>query len=255
MSAQKIALAILTEVVKIVPAMIRVIGKLQSAAIIVASTVTKATSKIRSEVVIIASTMLRTAIKIFSQSIIIAPVFAKVITSFRTFLEVIKVVPTMLSGGSVQKVLSETIRVADDMLVGFIKVFTERVVVNAIGIRTMIVVISNSIIVVPEFIRGALQKMLVETIVITSVFSRIITRVFTEVVKIVANATKSSPKIFTEVVKIVGALSPFVAGKTLLQSIIIRPKLRLVLNGLQVGLWAKIRRISTGAWTKISRHE
>jgi hypothetical protein len=55
---------------------------------------------------------------------------------------------------------------------------------------------------------------------------------------------------------VVGALQSFAIGKLLIEVVSVGwAKIKLVLNGIQVGLWKKVARVTNGVWRKISRND
>ena len=100
----------LTEVVKIVPTMLRTAGKLQSAAIIVASNMLKDIGKLQSQTIIIASNIAKVVGRIISSSIIVSAQLTNVLASLRTLVEVI-IVNSNAVKAVVKQAFTEVIKV------------------------------------------------------------------------------------------------------------------------------------------------
>lgn len=117
-------------------------------------------------------------------------------------------------------------------------------------------------------------KSLLESIGITSAYSRVISflRILNEYITVIGGILKRLYRSITSLILIVdtkyrlrfktliesidltGLLGKFRFGKVLLESIGFGwSKVKLVLNGIQVGLWEKIPRLVNGVWVKKTR--
>lgn len=158
--------------------------------------------------------------------------------------------------GTISKLLLETVKVAGNIVFAITRVFVEIVnvssnLVRAIG-RTFLQVIN---VVNPNVVKLT-GRIFTQTITVGTSLVRTISRTFTQVIHITGQIFQLGASfILYETIQVAGAMGNFVIGKLLKETISIVMKLKMVLNGIQVGLWKKIARITNGAWHKISRND
>jgi len=99
-------------------------------------------------------------------------------------------------------------------------------------------------------------KILNEVVIIGETFIRVISRIFTQSFIVIGEIYRlGSEYIFYETIQVVGSRIMMI-GRTLQEVISVGwAKIKLVLNGIQVGLWKKVARVTGGIWRKISRND
>jgi len=137
------------------------------------------------------------------------------------------------------KVFSETINVVVSMFNQAVKTFAETIKIN-----------SQKIVIFAT-------KVLIEQIVVGIIYSQILTaaRTLTEIVKVAGNALKNTGRQLSESVQAVDSIVRE-TGRIFNEVVSVGwSKIKLVLNGIQVGLWKKAARVTNGVWKKISRND
>jgi len=98
-------------------------------------------------------------------------------------------------------------------------------------------------------------KVLIEQIVVGIIYSQILTaaRTLTEIIKVAGNALKNTGRQLSESVQAVDSIVRE-TGRIFNEVVSVGwSKIKLVLNGIQVGLWKKAARVKNGAWEKVAR--
>lgn len=199
--------------------------------------ITKSMPKVFEETITVASELAKQTGRIFVEIVNVIGTWV-LGTISKLLLEVVKVAEVFAKGGTFYKVLSETIRATGNVLALTGRIFTETI--NAIGAMGSFV----------------MARIFTQTITVGASVVRTISRLFTQVVKVVAAATKQGGKIFTGSVGVSGALQNFNIGKLLTETVVAAwHRAKFVLNGIQVGLWKKVARVTNGIWRKINRND
>jgi hypothetical protein len=193
-------------------------------------------SRVYSEIISVAENFFNQAGKIFSETVAIVGEFV-LGTISKVFIEIVNVGSAITK--SIPKTFEEIIAVSGNLFNQNIKVFTETLAVAG------------------SFVLGTISKVFIETVVIGEALTRTISRVFSEIISAIDSAIKAvSGRIFSENPTVAGAMQNFTIGKLLKETITVGwAKIKLVLNGIQVGLWKKVARVATGVWRKISRND
>jgi hypothetical protein len=213
-------------------------------------------SKLLVEVVNIAETFLRTWT--------LSRVFTEVVNAIdyiwggtsRVFSEVITVavsyVPPVIS-----KLLKETINVGQSIVFAMTRVFVEVVNVGESLIRA----IGRTFAEVFEIANPAVRKLTGRTfsaaITVGVSLKRVTSRTFTQVIRVVGNIWQLGASfILYETIAVASAMGNFVIGKLLKETVVAAwHRAKFVLNGIQVGLWKKVARVTNGLWRKINRND
>nr|MBP8994103.1 hypothetical protein [Bacteroidales bacterium] len=150
----------------------------------------------------------------------------------------------------------ELVSVYDKISKSLPKTFLEIVVSTGNVFRQTGKIFAENIKAVGQFILGTISKLFIGSIKIIEKYTKIwtLSRLFEETVNVVSNVVRKIGKNFVEVVKTLSEMGNFAIGKLLTEVASVRTKLKLVLNGIQVGLWRKVARI-TGTWRKWGRKE
>jgi len=108
-----------------------------------------------------------------------------------------------------------------------------------------------------QFILGTISKLFIGSIKVIEKYTKIwtLSRVFEETINVVSHIAKKIGRSFVEIAKSLSMMGSFAIGKLLKETTNIIVKTKYVLNGIQVGLWKKVARITTGTWKKIGRKE
>jgi len=174
----------------------------------------------------------------------------------KTFVEAINVVGTYVLG-TISKVFIERVKIVQGFITGgtFYKTFTEIIKVTGNGFNRAGKIFTETVIASGTFILGTISKMLIETIKIIQKYNVTMSRVFTHTISVVAGLTNRWGRIFGEIINVSEAFTRSI-GRLFTEHIGIDwGKIKLVLNGIQVGLWKKVARVTNGLWRKISRND
>ena len=195
-------------------------------------------ARVFSETVNVAVNLGNQTAKIFIETVNVVGQFV-LGTISKLLIEILRVDVVFEKAGVFYKVLSETITATGNALNQTARVFVEAI--NVVG----------------ELGSFAIGKLLTQTITVGTAFTRSMSRIFTQTIKVSANAVKYIfGRIFSAGVGVSGALQSFTIGKLLKETVVIGwSKIKLVLNGIQVGLWKKVARVTNGVWRKISRND
>lgn len=228
----------LTEVLTVVSEFVlETISKLLLETVSVGVTFIKISLKVFIEIVNVVSIALNESVKVFIETITVSSSFV-IDTISKLFIEIVNIAETYTKIWILSKTFTEVVQVVATSL-------------NQAG-RTL----AENITVGGEFILGTISKVFVEIVNVAEIYTRLITRVFTEVINVVDTLLNQAGKIFTEVVSVVNPAIAKLKGVTYSGIVGIgRDKIKLVLNGIQVGLWKKVARVVAGAWKKISRND
>jgi hypothetical protein len=210
----------------------------------------------------------------------------------RIYSEVVYMVSSFVKVWTLSRIYAEVVVIASSMVNAITKIFTEIVSIVEVFIRDSISKLFEEIVVVGVTIQKSLPKLFTEIVKIGVTGLQVATKVLQEIVKIVLVFAYLPVKVLNEVVKVIqsytkiwtafrtftqvvivngllsqlgtvltfycrivvrGALAPFNFGKTMIEIVSVKvERVKLVLNGILVGLWKKIKRV-TGVWRKISR--
>jgi len=267
---------VLIEVVKIYEIITKTLpAKIFIEAIIVISNVLNQAGKIFVENInIVSQFVLGTISKLFIEPIKIIESYSKIATLNRVFTETVNIVVSAVieSGrifketvnvvgtfvlGTISKLLLETVHIAYSIAFNMTRVFAEVIVVSMNIIRQAGRVFAEIINIVGTMAGSAIAKTFTATINVSISFTKVISRTFTQTINVIGAIFQIGTSfILYETVKIVGALQKFTIAKLLKETISVGwAKIKLVLNGIQVGLWKKVARVTGGIWRKISRND
>jgi hypothetical protein len=195
-------------------------------------------ARIYSETVVVVGSVYNQSAKIFSEVISVVDQFI-LGTISKLFIETVKIVQQFITGGTFYKVLSEVVSVVGTGLNQGGKIFAE------------------AIEAVDTFVLDNLAKMFYETIRVATSFTQSVSRIFSEAFSVVSDATKLfGGRVFSEVVSVVSPTITKLTGRIFNEVVVVGwAKIKLVLNGIQVGLWKKVARVTNGTWRKVSRNE
>jgi len=224
-------------------------------------------------VAVVGEFTLGTISKLIKETIKVVDNFTKEWTLSRVFTEVVEISGDLLNEtglilketvvavgtfvlGTISKLFLETIIIGENFAVAMTRVFTEIVVISGKATNRAGQIFTEIISVVGTMASPLIVKVLNETIEIGTSFVRTVSRIFTEVVIVIGEIYQIGTSfIFYETIKAVDTLT-HVVGKLIVNIIAIgRDKTKFVLNGIQVGLWKKIARVTNGVWRKISRND
>jgi hypothetical protein len=175
----------------------------------------------------------------------------------KIFVETVAVVGEFVLG-TISKLLLETVNVVAEYTKAWEleRVFEEIVTVTGNGFNQAGKIFSEVINVTGTFILGTISKVLIEVVAVAFKFNVAMTRILTEFMIIVGRTTNLTGRIFTEVLKVVNPLIAKLTGRIFTENVIAHwDKTKFVLNGIQVGLWKKVARVTNGVWKKISRND
>lgn len=210
--------------------------------------------------------------KIFVQGVALSPSLSK--TSPKSFSEVLKVSANLLSMssrimieililsgifiiGTISKLLKETINISISFIKISYKIFSQTVKFSASYLNTQIKYLSENISVSGNFILGTISKLLKETVKVIQSYRFAMARILSQIIKVSSILIKTLPgRLMEELIKINLVFGKFNITKIFTENVSIGwAKVKLVLNGIQVGLWKKIARVTNGVWRKISRND
>jgi len=194
-------------------------------------------ARVFSEVVSVSVNLVNQNIKIFVETIAVVGEFV-LGTISKLLLETVNIVAEYTKVWELSRTFTEIVGVAGNAFNQAGKIFTE--VVNVTG----------------TFILGTISKVLIEVVAVAFKFNVAMTRILTEFMIIVGRSTYQTGRIFTEVLNVINPLIAKLTGRIFTQRVIARwDKTKFVLNGIQVGLWKKVARVTNGVWKKISRND
>jgi hypothetical protein len=205
----------------------------------VVQNITKSLPKTFEEVVSVTGNMLNQTGKTFVEAINVVGTFV-LGTISKLFIEVVKVAHSLTNVGTFYKLFSEAISVTEQFANRAGKIFAE------------------TIEVVGQFVLGTISKLFIETIKIVETYARTwtLSRVFSETINAVELYSTQIARTFTELINVVEQGITRLTGRLFTEHIGIDwGKIKLVLNGIQVGLWKKVARITNGVWKKVSRND
>jgi hypothetical protein len=257
--------------------------------------IAKLTPKIFTEIISVVGSFFKGGLKTFTETISVAGQFIlgqiskllieRVYMGFQylyeaTFFkvlttEVIKVVSSSANQGV--KIFTETVSVAGQFILGLIskllieivkvnyvikkylpKAFAEVIKISSSPFNTPIKIFKEVLNIGISFVYLPM-KFIKNTIKVVQSHLTVLTagRLFSETIKVVINLFKIGTSfILFENVKVNGIKATFVIGRIFKERIItFRNIIKLVLNGIQVGLWKKIARVTNGVWHKINRND
>lgn len=241
----------LTEVISVISTFLREIGKIISEVVIITGYVSKYAPKILSETIQVVSSLLHSTTRIFTEICIVSSSYAN--QAGWTFLEAISVSGTYVLD-NIYKVLTEIIQVFTQKTVGFARNLQETVEVDdeIDRLRTPIF-FTEAFSVVSSFTIDLISKVLNEVIMVISVSTNAIARVFS----LVITAEDSFTRVFVkEFIEVITAVSSFVKllGHLFTENILFWfNKTYIILNGIMVGTWRKIARITSTIWRHLPR--
>jgi hypothetical protein len=157
-------------------------------------------------------------------------------TISKLLIEIVNIAETFLRTWTLSRVFTETINVIDSIFSSFVKILYE----------TLQVV--GSII----FTAG---KLLLETLQVGGAIVRAISRPFVEVINVIDQIIGTAfVRIFTEIVN-VGHSATKLLGRMFTEILVLKwTRAKFFLNGVMVGLWTKVARVTNGLWHKINRN-
>lgn len=245
------------ETINVVVSMFNQAGKIFIENVIVSGQFILGTiSKRLIEIVKVSQQFSNSIIRVFSETVNV--VSTGIFVGSKLFIEVVNMVGTFVLG-TISKRFIEVVNVSGNAIKVFPKVFVQSITVSSSAILTATKVLLENIKVAGSFILGTISKLFIEVVKVISSYTKIwtLSRVFTQTVKVVGSISQLGAQIILdEVVKVAGALQRFVIGKLLKETIVAHwAKIKLVLNGIQVGLWKKVARVTNGVWRKISRND
>jgi len=268
------------------------ISKMLVEAVYIYDTIAKSLPKIFEETVVVVSVSFNEAGKIFTEVISVVGTFT-LGTISKLFIEPVKVIASFLTGGIFYTTLTEIVVVAGNAFNQTGKIFIEVVSIVGDFILGTISKVLIEVVKVYDVLNFAMTRLFEEIInvvdtsfnqggkilsevlqVVGELGSFVIGKLFNEIVEVGETLTRTISRVFTEIVSVIGIIyqigSSFILyetvkiinpttiksiGRTLTENITAGwDKIKLVLNGVQVGWWKKVARI-TGAWTKISRND
>jgi hypothetical protein len=230
-------------------------------------------AKIFSESVsVVGEFILGTISKLFAEPLIVAYQFVAGGTFYKLFEEGISVIGNTFNEGarifaetvsvswsftvnSISKLLSEVVAVGDLFYKATARTFTELVSVISSAYSGSGRVFTGTINIIGAMTGFAIGKLLSASIIVGESLTRDVARTFEEIVVVAANLANSAQRVFSEIISVVNPTIIKDMGKTFTEIVVAGwAKIKLVLNGIQVGLWKKIARKS-GSWRKVSRND
>ena len=224
------------------------------------------------EIAVFTAGIFRSLPKIFSESIniitrisfntlrilnevVIASAFCS-LQFMRAFIETISVVSSFVIN-QIYKVLIEIIQVIPQKTLSFVKELLERVlfVDNVYRLLTPRF-FTETIYVVSSFTIDLISKVFNEVIHIASVSYKVISVIYSAVISVFDNLSKIFTKTnFTEVIPVSDTLQKL-HGRTFNETVsVFLFRVKLVLNGILVGLWRSIGRVTSTIWRHLSRYD
>jgi hypothetical protein len=211
------------------------ISKLLNETINIFEIVSKALpAKVYSETIRVADTVFTAFVRVLVESVKVSGQFV-LGTISKVLIEIVNVAETFLRTWTLSRVLTETINVVDSIFSTFVKILYEALQVG------------GSIV----FTAG---KLLLEAFNVSGAVIRAISRTFIETINAVDQAVNAAfVRIFTEIVGVSHLTTSFL-GRTLTETIVLKwTRAKFFLNGVMVGLWTKVARVTNGIWQKINR--
>ncbi len=215
--------------------------------------------------------ILGTISKLLIEIVNIAETFVRTWTLARVFSEVVKVAWDALNEaglilketlgvagtfilGTISKVLTEIVKIAYSAVFAMTRVFEEIINVSDDLIMTAGKIFSEVFNVVNPVITKLTGKTFTAVVLIGTSLKRTISRIFTQALNVAGQIYQIGTSfILYEVLNVAAAMGNFAIGKLLKETVVATwAKVKLVLNGIQVGLWGKIPRV-TGVWGKVAR--
>jgi hypothetical protein len=213
-------------------------------------------SKLLTEVVKVYDTYLKewTLSRVFTETVSV--VSEALNQAGKIFEEVVSVVGTFVLG-TISKVLVEVVKVYEVFNNSITRVFSEIISVSGAVYNQAGKIFSEVLSVVSAMGSFVIGKLLLETAKVGQSLTKTTSRIFTQFIVVTHSAVKYlSGRIFSENPKVVNPTMTKLTGRTFTETLEIGwAKIKLVLNGIQVGLWKKIARVTTGVWRKISRND
>lgn len=176
----------------------------------------------------------------------------------KTFIEVINVIGTFVID-SISKLLNE--------IIGVVEIYTKEWTLSRLFTEFLVTVdrafkqpgktFSEVLNTTGTFVLGTISKVLIEIVKVFYIVPKAMSRIFTSVISVGSDLTKYTfGRLFNEVVQVINPTITKLTGRTFNELIILgKSKIKLVLNGIQVGLWKKVARVTNGIWKKISRND
>jgi len=173
----------------------------------------------------------------------------------RIFTEIVSVVGTFILG-TISKLLIETVVIGQVVITTIVRIFSEVIIISANIVNQIGRIFVEVVSVVGAMGGFVIGKILNEVVIIGETFIRVISRIFTQSFIVIGEIYRlGSEYIFYETIQVVGSRIMMI-GRTLQEVISVGwAKIKLVLNGIQVGLWKKVARVTGGIWRKISRND
>lgn len=222
-------------------------------------------------ITITGSFILGTISKLLTEVIKPIQIFSRQIVAYKEFNEIVNViangftqgilllVETITATGSfilgtISKVLVEIIKPIETITKSLPKTFTEVVKVGSNIYNQAGKIFSEAIAIIDVFGNFVIGKLLKETISVVDNIIKTLSTILTDSINVIDDLIRSLPKIISETISVISnAVSS--TGRTFNEAVALgRDKIKLVLNGIEVGLWKIIPRIS-GIWKKISRND
>jgi hypothetical protein len=173
-----------------------------------------------------------------------------------TLQETINVVSTFVLG-TISKLLTETLNIVETYLKVWTlsRVYEEVVKVVSLGVNQAGKIFTETINATGTFVLGTISKLFIEVVSVAGNATKYMPIVLSEFLIVVDKLTNFWGHIFTEIVNVLNPETAKAIGRTFTENIVAGwAKIKSVLNGIQVGLWKKVARIS-GVWRKISRND
>jgi hypothetical protein len=173
-----------------------------------------------------------------------------------TLQETINVVSTFVLG-TISKLLTETLNIVETYLKVWTlsRVYEEVVKVVSLGVNQAGKIFTETINATGTFVLGTISKLFIEVVSVAGNATKYMPIVLSEFLIVVDKLTNFWGHIFTEIVNVLNPETAKSIGRTFTENIVAGwAKIKSVLNGIQVGLWKKVARIS-GVWRKISRND
>ncbi len=250
-------------------------AKSYSESIVVSDSVFKQAGKTFTEAVIVASEfILGTISKLFIEIVKVIDNYSKAWTLSRVFSETVKVVGNLFNQaglifaetisvvgsfvlGTISKLLIETVKVYGIFNTAITRTFNEIIKIAGNAYNQAGKIFSEIVSVVGTMMNFNIGKLLKETVNVSISLVRTLSRVFTQVINAVELTLQTAiGRVFNEIVSIVSPTALKSIGRTFTETVIAGwSKIKLVLNGIQVGLWKKVARVTNGVWRKISRND
>lgn len=265
---------VFSEVIKIYDTIAKSLPKVFIESVTIVGATINQAGKIFVEIVIVASEfVLGTISKLILETIKVAETYLKVWTLGRVFIEIIKITGNGIveagrifievinvSGtfilGTISKLLIETVKIYEITSYVITRVFEEVVKVAGATYNQTGKIFTEVVLVIGAMGNFVIGKLLIQTVKVGMTLTRVITRTFTEIIKIVGIIFQlGSNLIFYETIKVANALTRL-TGRIFIENVVSGwNKIKLVLNGIQVGLWKKVARVTNGVWRKVSRND